>query len=89
MDLLYFSSCNTGNPDVENVGNAFKKVVTTNEIIAWDGGTIFNWDTGEDEPGAYRKTIEQIKRDQETWYKYVDKDKDGTPLRDRKGRVWI
>ncbi|WP_443660618.1 peptidoglycan-binding protein, partial [Clostridium algidicarnis] len=89
MDLLYFSSCNTGNPDVENVGNAFKKVVTANEIIAWDGGTIFNWDTGEDEPGPYRKTIDKIKRDQATWYKYVDKDKDGTPLRDRKGRVWI
>ncbi|MBU3207977.1 peptidoglycan-binding protein, partial [Clostridium algidicarnis] len=89
MDLLYFSSCNTGNPDVENVGNAFKKIVAANEIIAWDGGTIFNWDTGEDEPGAYRKTIDQIKSDQGTWYKYVDKDKDGIPLRDRKGRVWI
>lgn len=42
MDCLYFSSCNTVNPDVKNVGNAFKNIVTANEISGWDGGAIFN-----------------------------------------------
>lgn len=45
MKSLYFSSCNSVNPDIQNTSDEFLKVVITKEITAWDGGTIFNYKT--------------------------------------------
>ncbi len=53
-------------------------------IIAWDGGTILNYSTGQLEAGGYDGWIKEIKR-QPTWYKYVDKEFGGKPTRKRIG----
>lgn len=52
MQYLNFSTCHSGNPDVYNLAYAFNLRMTINQyIIAWDGGTIFNYDTGQLEAG--------------------------------------
>ena len=85
MKYLNFSMCNSANPDVYNLAYAFKTRMTVNNyIIAWDGGTIFNYNTGQLEAGAYDGWIKEPKR-QFTWYKYVDKFWNGEPKRQRIG----
>ncbi|WP_252254817.1 hypothetical protein [Clostridium sp. ZBS12] len=41
MNELYFSSCNSANPDAQNTASAFENVVDANEITGWDGGTVY------------------------------------------------
>ena len=89
MDSLYFSTCNSGNPDILNLAYAFNKhMIINNSITAWDGGTIFNYETEELEPGAYSIWPLEM-RWQGTYYKYVDKTWYGKPLRKRQGKVII
>ena len=79
MDWLTFSACNTGNPDVYNLAYALKIKMTVNKyIIAWDGGTIFDYNTNELKAGGPNSN-------QHTWYKYVDKTWYGAPKRERIG----
>lgn len=85
MQYLNFSTCNSGNPDVYNLAYAFKLRMTINQyIIAWDGGTIFNYDTGQLEAGGYDGWWKEPVR-QTTWYIYVEKNWYGHPLRERIG----
>ena len=58
-------------------------------IIAWDGGTIFNYGTGQLEAGGYDGWYKEPVR-QTTWYKYVDKVLGIYPVRDRIGyrQIW-
>lgn len=88
MDSLYFSSCNSGNPDMKNTGTAFRDIIDTNEIIAWDGGTIFNYNTGELEAGGYGGWWKEWYY-QPTYYRYVETDYYGKPTRERQGKVYI
>ena len=78
MNWLTFSACNTGNPDVYNLAYAFKIRMTIDKyIIAWDGGTMFDYDTKELKAGGPLSN-------QHTWNKYVDKIM-GMPIRTRIG----
>lgn len=87
MAYLYFSSCNSGNPDVMNTASAFKQCMNvTRCITAWDGGTIFNYSTGQLEAGAYGGWMKEMKR-QSTYYKYVAKTWYGKPKRMRQGMI--
>ncbi|MBO0560731.1 hypothetical protein EXQ42_15315 [Clostridium botulinum] len=92
MDYLYFSACNSANPDVKNVAKAFKEIVKVPVIQGWDGGTIFNYDTKEDQAGGEEyliiKELFGILTSQLTWFKFVDKD-GFNPTRERLGKVTI
>lgn len=95
IDYLYFSACNSANPDVKNVAQAFEKVTNANTIIGWDGGTIFNYDKNEDEKGPSSSEkweivdkILGIPKDQYTWWKYVPKILT-KPTRERLGKVKV
>ncbi len=59
MDSLYFSSCNSGNPDISNTADAFLNIITTNEVTAWDGGTIYNYEKKVLESGPYSNWINE------------------------------
>ncbi len=85
MQYLNFSTCNSGNPDVYNLAYAFKLRMTVKQyIIAWDGGTIFDYDTGQLRAGGYDGWYKEPIR-QTTWYKYVDKQWGIVPNRERIG----
>ncbi|OOM11679.1 hypothetical protein [Clostridium saccharobutylicum] len=48
INELYFSSCNSANPDAEeNTASAFEDVTDANEITGWDGGTVYQYDDEE------------------------------------------
>ena len=86
IEHLNFSVCNSGNPDIYNLAYAFKIRMTIGWIHAWDGGTVFDYKNkrllrGGYDSGNWKKDI----RDQGTWYKYVDKNPDGSPMRRREG----
>ena len=87
MEWLTFSTCNSGNPDVYNLAYAFKLRMTINQyIVAWDGGTIFDYSTGQLLRGGYNSgNWVKDSLGQYTWYKYVDKTWYGKPKRDRIG----
>lgn len=87
MEWLTFSTCNSGNPDVYNLAYAFKLRMTINQyIVAWDGGTVFDYDSGQLMRGGYNSG-NWIKDSlgQHSWYKYVDKKWNGKPKRERYG----
>lgn len=95
MDNLYFSSCNSANLDVKNVGNAFKNVVIANEIIGWDGGSLYDYEKNEEVKGGeghieYVGSYPLRSSGQPTWWKYVPRDEVlGYPTREKQGKVWI
>ncbi|AQS08737.1 hypothetical protein CLOBY_08470 [Clostridium saccharobutylicum] len=49
MNELYFSSCNSANPDAQNVASEFSKIVEVNTIAGWDGGTVYKYNDEEPE----------------------------------------
>ncbi|NFI53355.1 hypothetical protein FDA52_10295 [Clostridium botulinum] len=49
INELYFSSCNSANPDAQNTASAFENVVDANEITGWDGGTVYGYNDKERE----------------------------------------
>ncbi|MBC2411628.1 hypothetical protein HGI59_08830 [Clostridium saccharobutylicum] len=49
MNELYFSSCNSANPDARNVASEFSKIVEANRITGWDGGTVYKYNDEEPE----------------------------------------
>ena len=70
----------------DNLAYAFKKRMTIKYIHAWDGGTIFDYKTGQLLRGGYntgnwKKDI----KGQRTWYDYVEKKANGEPVRYRQG----
>lgn len=80
MYQLKFSSCNTGNPDVNNIANAFMDKINARKIVAWDGGTVFNY--------KKKKLLAAGPRTaQNTWNKHVERDENGNPIRKRQGEV--
>ena len=83
---LYFSACNTANPDVYNIAYAFMQNIDYSKITGWDGGTFFNFDTGELERGGGDDNYYYWTRYQFTYYRYVEKDWLGFPLRERVGK---
>ena len=87
MEWLIFSTCNSGNPDVYNLAYAFKSHMTINQyIVAWDGGTIFDYSTGQLLRGGYDSgNWVKDSLGQHSWYKYVDKEWYGEPKRNRIG----
>ena len=87
MQWLTFSTCNSGNPDVYNLAYAFKKRMTIEQyIVAWDGGTVFDYSTNQLLRGGYNSgNWVKDSIGQHSWYKYVDKTWYGEPLRKRIG----
>ncbi|WP_252237281.1 hypothetical protein [Clostridium sp. ZBS17] len=71
MNELYFSSCNSANPDAQNTASAFEDVVDANEITGWDGGTVYSYNDKE------REKSEEVAGGEgrlEDWeYKFTDK----------------
>ncbi|NFH91225.1 hypothetical protein FDA33_13615 [Clostridium botulinum] len=49
INELYFSSCNSANPDAQNTASAFEDIVDANEITGWDGGTVYSYNDKERE----------------------------------------
>ncbi|HDK7169193.1 TPA: DUF1906 domain-containing protein [Clostridium botulinum] len=95
IDYLYFSSCNSANPDINNVAEAFKKITDASTIIGWDGGTIFNFAKEEDEKGPDSsdkwKALNDflgIPSSQLTWWLHVNKVLT-FPTRSRLGKVQV
>ena len=77
---LTFSVCNSANPDAYNLTYAFMQQMNISEIIGWDGGTAFNYSIEKLEAGA------KGKNHQETWYRLVGKNDNGSPKRKRYGK---
>ncbi len=87
MKELYFSSCNSGNPDILSTSTAFnQRMSISNKITAWDGGTIYNYNKQQLEPGAYRGLLRE-RKNQKTFWKYSKKNFFGIPIRKRQGQV--
>ena len=84
IGTLTFSSCNSGNPDIYNMTYAFmQRMNITKQITAWDGGTSFSYRWNMLRAGAAGE------ENQHTWYKFVDRDANGHPVRTRWGqRQW-
>ena len=77
-------SCNSGNPDIYNTAWAFKNCMTIREyIVAWDGGTIFDYNENRLKAGGIGST-------QAIWEFYVERNIFGWPCRSRMGRrqIW-
>ena len=84
---LYFSSCNSGNPDICNTATAFNnRMNITGHTTAWDGGTVYNYETEQLEIVTYANWIIESRR-QHTYYKYVEKNWYKKPKRKRQGKV--
>ena len=84
IGVLYFSSCNSGNLDIYNTAWAFKNCMTIREyIVAWDGGTIFDYNENRLKAGGIGST-------QAIWEFYVERNIFGWPCRSRMGRrqIW-
>ncbi len=71
MNELYFSSCNSANPDAQNTASAFEDVVDANEIIGWDGGTVYSYNDEDREKSEEVAGGEGWLKDWE--YKFTDK----------------
>lgn len=103
MDYLYFSSCNSANPDAQNTGDAFADKVEANEIVGWDGGSVCDYSKEMDVKGGEGTYKDDDEYDilpdnslapayttgQPTWWKYVSRDSEGWPTREREGKIWI
>lgn len=109
MKELYFSSCNSANPDAKNTASEFAKIVDAKKIVGWDGGTVYDYNDEEPEKSEERKGGEGKYLDwdwsysfknglsifphsstgQHTWWRFVDKDEYGWPVRKREGKVYV
>ena len=80
---LTFSSCNTANPDSYNIVYAFMQRMNMFEVTGWDGGTVFDYKIFG---GGKLKAGAPGKGNQSTWYKNVQKNSNGLPVRKRYGK---
>lgn len=63
----------------------------------WDGGSQWNWDIGDHERGGeygatWRHPFDPeyyVREYQNTWWTYVGKNADGSPVRKREGRRYF
>ena len=85
--------CNSANPDLYNVVYAFMGKIKYRYISGWDGGT--KWDDekldhvrgdGEIVDNLLLGRYYYVNKYQHTWWKYVDKNADGSPARSRTGK---
>ena len=87
IDYLYFSSCNSANPDVKNIAQAFADKNPDIKIVGgWDGGVAFvkrRFDVTE-----YRDMPTPMKNN-DTFKHFADKNKKGLFIRRRLGYVEI
>ena len=92
---MNLEGCNTANPDTYNVVYGFMQKVNAKTYSGFDGGS--KWDNnikdhvrGGGEYGVTRahpfNPAYYVKEYQHTWWKYVEKNEDGSPARARYGR---
>lgn len=64
----------------------------------WDGGAQWDWSIGDHIRGGggygwnWKHPFDSayyVNKYQETWWKYVEKNDDGSPAREREGRRWF
>ncbi|OSA94473.1 UNVERIFIED_ORG: hypothetical protein B2H93_08235 [Clostridium botulinum] len=67
MNELYFSSCNSANPDAQNTASAFENVVDANEITGWDGGTVYAYNDEKPEKSEEVAGGEGSYKDEDTY----------------------
>ncbi|NFT06255.1 hypothetical protein FDF26_04035 [Clostridium botulinum] len=85
MDELYFSSCNSANPDAEeNTASAFEDIVDANEITGWDGGTVYIYndkdpEKSEEVPGGEGAPNKLILKMDDYGTKVITVSTDGQP----------
>lgn len=98
MDQFNINGCNSANPDVYNIVYGFMQKVDSYNYTGFDGGA--KWDSNEKDhvrgDGEYGTTWRHfidptyyVREYQGTWWKYVDKNSDGSPSRERAGRRWF
>lgn len=94
---LNINACNSANPDVYNVVFGFMQKVNYSKITGWDGGTEWDPELGDHVRGGGDYSYVQggilhsdpwyyVKEYQATWWKYVEKDENGNPKRERIGK---
>lgn len=98
---LNINACNSANPDIYNIVWSFMKSASDfNAITGWDGGTRWDATAGDhvrgggdyiENPPAYAfgDNYYYVKKHQYTWWKYVKKNSDGSPVRERIGRRYF
>ena len=98
VDEFNINGCNSANPDVYNIVYGFMQKVDSYNYTGFDGGAEWNWDVGDHVRGGgeYGTTWRHpfnpayyVENYQATWWKYVNKNNDGSPSRYREGRRWF
>ena len=98
VDQFNINGCNSANPDVYNIVYGFMQQVDSYNYTGFDGGA--KWDSNEKDHvrgnGEYGTTWRHpidptyyVRKYQETWWRYVEKNNDGSPSRERTGRRWF
>ena len=90
---LNINACNSANKDIYNVALAFSQKIDYKIITGWDGGA--QWDASQkDHIRGEGKEINNpifrwyyVKKYQHTWWNFVPKKSDGSPAREREGKV--
>ena len=92
------NGCNSANPDIYNIVFGFMQKVDSYNYTGWDGGAQWDWDIGDHVRGGgeygttFRHPIDPtyyVREYQATWWKYVEKNSNGSPKRNREGRRWF
>ena len=92
---LNIPSCNSANPDIYNTVYGFMGIVSANSYSGFDGGAQWDASIGDHIRGSgeYGYTLTHpfdptyyVIKYQATWWKYVQKNSDGSPKRTRIGR---
>lgn len=81
---LYFSTCNSANPDIQNVTDAFDRIVDANTITGYDGTALYYYN----DANLIESYEDQSYGGQEdTFFAYVGRDANGNPIRKKQGKV--
>ena len=98
VNEVNINGCNSANPDVYNVVYGLMQKVDSYNYVGFDGGATWNPQTNDHERGngEYGTTLKHpfnpayyVAKYQGTWWKYVDKKDDGSPVRYREGKRWF
>ena len=97
---LNLEGCNTANKDTYNIVYGFMQKVSANSYSGFDGGAQWSEKYGDHIRGggdftndvpfwAFGDPWYYVKKHQYTWWKYVSKNHNGNPVRDREGRRYF
>lgn len=97
---LNLEGCNTANKDTYNVVYGFMQKVSANSYSGFDGGAQWSEKYGDHIRGggdftndvpfwAFGDPWYYVKVHQSTWWKYVNKNHNGNPVREREGRRYF